>query len=67
MTRLVSSLSIQRPFSHRSLALGLALILLSVAAATAEAEPDRTVNLELLLAVDASSSISGEEFDRCLR
>ena len=64
MTRLISSLSIQSRSLRNSLALLLVFTLASVTAPAAEPEPDqaRVVNLELLLAVDASSSISDEEF-----
>lgn len=67
MTRLVSSLSIQFRCLRFPLALVLVLTLASVTAPAAGAEQGRIVNLELLLAVDASSSISGEEFDLQIR
>ncbi len=61
------SLSIRSRYWRLPLVLGLALTLASVTAPAAEPEQARAVNLELLLAVDASSSISGEEFDLQIR
>ena len=55
-----------RPWSF-PLVLALAQSLASAAVPAAELGPERTVDLELVLAVDASSSVSGVEFDLQVR
>ena len=55
-----------RPWSF-PLALALAQTLASAAVPAAELRQERIVDLELVLAVDASSSVSGVEFDLQIR
>ena len=67
MMRPVTSPSIQPRNLHLCLVLGLALTLASATSPAAGVGQDRIVGLELLLAVDSSSSISDEEFGLQIR